>query len=436
MVKIRKIFAVIKEFIDLCISISLVIIFSILFCFLKLFLKKSPDDKGDILHLSGASSIGDTLKKFGSLDYLFNYDGKIEVFRKNILLWCPARFSYNLELKDWVIYERKPLLKYFRWSGLIFHSFFIALKHYNHIKMIRAWGPFSQGIAALIISKLFKVPYCVSIHSDYDLRYKLSGAIHSNVLLGSRKLGKKIEKLVLSSSSAVLSQQKMHTNYALSYNVHPEKIKFVYHGIDLEIFKQPPKPELFSGWFDKNQKIISFAGRISSDNYIEDIIEIIKKVLGSRTDVVFFLAGDGAQMTDLKQILKEHIENRKVIVPGFLANNLAKELRKCSTINLCLMGGFSLMEACASGRPVICYDVEWHSELIENNITGFLAKEHNIDKVVAYITLLLDNSDLREKIGLKAKEIVFARHDIIESNKEKNLFYKNLLNDFYSGRWL
>jgi len=46
-----------------------------------------------------------------------------------------------------------------------------------------------------------------------------------------------------------------------------------------------------------------------------------------------------------------------------------------------LWGGFSLIEAGAAGNPMIAYDVEWHYELVENHVTGFLVTENNIDMI-------------------------------------------------------
>jgi len=48
------------------------------------------------------------------------------------------------------------------------------------------------------------------------------------------------------------------------------------------------------------------------------------------------------------------------------------------------MGGFSLIEAYAAGRPVVSYDVEWHSELVKNNETGFLIPESMVFNISVF----------------------------------------------------
>ena len=70
------------------------------------------------------------------------------------------------------------------------------------------------------------------------------------------------------------------------------------------------------------------------------------------------------------------INLKRILLLGFVDSQEVRNLRQLSYINLSLMGGFfSLIECCASGRPTISYEVEWHSELIENERTGYLVKE-------------------------------------------------------------
>ena len=78
----------------------------------------------------------------------------------------------------------------------------------------------------------------------------------------------------------------------------------------------------------------------------------------------------------------------KILLLGFVDFKL-EIWGSLSYINLSLMGGFSLIECCASGRPTISYKVEWHSELIENERTGYLVKENDYLEVYKIINKLI-----------------------------------------------
>ena len=89
--------------------------------------------------------------------------------------------------------------------------------------------------------------------------------------------------------------------------------------------------------------------------------------------------------------------------------------------------GFSLIEACAAGRPVVSYDVEWHSELVKSNETGFLLKEHDIDAVVEALDWLLEHPSESDAMGERAKTMAFERHDLKNTSAVKVGVYSELL---------
>ena len=59
-----------------------------------------------------------------------------------------------------------------------------------------------MGLLGLYYSTIFKVPFVVSVHSDYDLGDKLGGQTFK--IFGSRNLAKKLEKFIYKNSSKIL----------------------------------------------------------------------------------------------------------------------------------------------------------------------------------------------------------------------------------------
>lgn len=91
------------------------------------------------------------------------------------------------------------------------------------------------------------------------------------------------------------------------------------------------------------------------------------------------------------------------------------------------MGGYSLIEACAAGCPVISYDVEWHSELVKNRETGFLIKEYDIDGATEALNWLLEHPVDSETMGQRAKKLAFEHHDLKNTSAIKIRWYSELL---------
>jgi glycosyltransferase involved in cell wall biosynthesis len=128
----------------------------------------------------------------------------------------------------------------------------------------------------------------------------------------------------------------------------------------------------------------------------------------------------------LREVQKRGLESR-ILLPGYLSHEKVAALRCMSAVNLCLMGGFSLIEACASGRPVISYDVEWHSELVRDRVTGRLINENEVEEVVKAAEEFLSDPRAAESMGNAARELAFERHRISRARRAKKAVYEELL---------
>jgi glycosyltransferase involved in cell wall biosynthesis len=118
---------------------------------------------------------------------------------------------------------------------------------------------------------------------------------------------------------------------------------------------------------------------------------------------------------------------KHVILTGFQSREICHDLRRASNVSLCLMGGFSLIEACAAGSPVVSYDVEWHGELVKSGETGFLLREGDIEGVATALEWLLDHGEEGQVMGQKGKSLAFELHSLSNASATKIRWYKELL---------
>ncbi|MBA7489521.1 D-inositol-3-phosphate glycosyltransferase [subsurface metagenome] len=311
---------------------------------------------------------------------------------------------------------------------LIFLFFWVKTKG---IDIIHAKDPYNLGFIALILSKLTNIPFCVSIHADYDQRYKITSVGHVPVYFGSRKIAKMLERFVLSRCPVVLPIRESLGEYAIRSGARKETIRVIPHGIDLSPFEKPIDSSVKSNLAIENKAIISFVGRLSKENYVYDILAIandLKKLRGG--DFIMLIVGDGSERNNMEKIIKEENMEDVVKLTGYQPYEIIPEIRKISNINLCLMAGFSLIEACASGRPVVAYDVEWHYELVKDGETGFLIKEGNVNSAVKKINYLLNNPDVAKKMGENVKRLAFERHSIEKTSEIKVKWYKELIEKY------
>jgi len=299
----------------------------------------------------------------------------------------------------------------------------------RNIDLIRATEPSICGLLAWIISRLSGVPYCISLHADYDQRYKLDGKRGAPTILGSRKLIYPIESFTLRNAVSVLPIRRSLIPYAIKRGVNRKYIGVIPHGINLDRYRIKSDINIRKKFnLPIDHKVLAFVGRLSSENYLDDLLLAVRNVCAIRKNVVLILAGGGP----LEDYLAEKVEADPILslsvhMVGYISPELVCALRQQCDVSMCLMAGFSLIEACAGGRPVVAYNVEWHHELVINGKTGYLVPEHDISAISKAINMILDDQKQANLMGQHARQLAFDFHDIESTTEIKRSHYAKIL---------
>jgi len=299
----------------------------------------------------------------------------------------------------------------------------------NDLDIVRATDPCFAGSLALLTARLSRRPLCVSIHADFDKRHELSGATAGASILGSRRAAKTVEGFVLRRANMILPIRDSLRPYAIRAGAPVGRIRVIPHGADLRPFVEPTRVDPFA-IFDvpPDHRMLSFVGRLIRENYLDDILALAKALAGSQIRFTVLIAGGGPDEERLRTRVEHDSDLKRVVkMVGFQPREIVAAIRQRSLISLCLMGGFSLIEACAAGSAVVAYDVEWHGELIHDQQTGFLVPEHDLARLTASVGQLLDDPQLARRLGGGARDLALSRHDLAASSAIKQQCYLELL---------
>lgn len=430
----RKWFYYIFYCFDACLVILLLPFWLVLFVVFKgrRIMRKNSAEQPSLLHISSSSSIGQVLKKFGSLEFLFNYDGNATegVFKRNIMFWFAAEETMRKDFQNnWIVIQQQstsglfPVLNYLYSIAKIIN---ISIRY--NVQAVRGWGPYQPGFMAWVTAAVLGSPFCVSIHADYHKRDQLQGEVIPHYW-GSIWLAEKLERIVYRQADIVCPIRESLIPGLLKQGIKADKIRIFPHGIDLSKFRQTEKSGslLDKYGLDKNKKLLSVVGRLVKDNYIYDYIDIAKQLRQLRSDWIMCIAGDGKEREELQRKIKQYDLIDHVLLLGFLPQEEIIALRNSSAVNICLMAGFSLLEACASARPVITYDVEWHYEVIINDTSGVIVPEHDLSQAVKAIAFLFDHPEKADSLGATARNIVYEKFDTVKNSAIKKKVYQELL---------
>lgn len=135
---------------------------------------------------------------------------------------------------------------------------------------------------------------------------------------------------------------------------------------------------------------------------------VLKKVLREMPDVTFYWAGDGPYR---EKILSELNEFNNFVWLGRLEypNKVREYLSEIDIYALVTgmdLAPLTLKEAQLMEKPVIATDVGGVSEMMSNDVTGFLVREGDYKDMIEKITELVKDKELAQRMGREGNAFV------------------------------
>jgi glycosyltransferase involved in cell wall biosynthesis len=274
----------------------------------------------------------------------------------------------------------------------------------------------------------------VSIHADYEKNFELTPKRGWARWL--RRLSSWCPEFVLRRADLVLPIRQHLAAWAKRHGAADNRIRIIPHGLDLTLYAADrPRDDVRRRYeITLCAPIVSFVGRLSKYNYVDDVLDVAERVIATRPETIFVLIGDGEERERIERRLAARADLRRgVRLAGFRSAEEVVTLRLASAVSLCPMGGFSLIEACAAGNPVVAYDVDWHSEVVSHNVTGLLVPEGDVEALAGAVVRLLDDRALSDRLGANARAFVAAHHDERKTSALKRDSYSELLNRHHAA---
>jgi glycosyltransferase involved in cell wall biosynthesis len=223
------------------------------------------------------------------------------------------------------------------------------------------------------------------------------------------------EKKLMKRSNALIGVST-YTKKELTefYDITEEKIRVIYNGVDVEKFKPNTdkagvRREL---GLEEKQKIILFVGRLYQRKGLDTLLQSIPKVIQNFKDVKFVICGEGFKQNKeklLKLVKKLNIDS-SVLFVGYFPDEKLPDLYAASDIfvlpALYENFPFAILEAQATGLPVISTTVGGIPELITDHKNGLLVEPANSEQLTETVMSLLQNPEFAEELGRCGRRLV------------------------------
>jgi len=183
---------------------------------------------------------------------------------------------------------------------------------------------------------------------------------------------------------------------------HDREIFVIPNGIDLNGFEGLSKVELRKKFgLNKTEKTILYVGTLRPIKGLTYLIEAVKNT--DEKNKRLFLVGYGEEREHLENLVKKlKIENIVTFV-GKVPNKDVFEYMVASDVLVLpsLSEGFPnvILEAMASGLPIIATKVGGIPKIVNNEVNGFLVDPKNAKQICEMLLLLFKDEKLREKIS-------------------------------------
>jgi len=223
-----------------------------------------------------------------------------------------------------------------------------------------------------------------------------------------------IERLAMSQADLLSSPSVNLAQYVASdTGVELEQIQIVRNPVDTKKFS--PEGKKANLEIPPNSKIVYFAGRLEGRKGINFLIDAVPDVVKSIPEAYFVVVGadtnTGANKSSILQSLKASLSQKNVLdkvnfVSHVPLNEMPEYYRLadvCVVPSLFDNAPYTVLEALASGKPVIGSTAGGTPEYIQPGITGMHVEKANSRALAAAIIELLKDDSKRHSCGKNAR---------------------------------
>jgi glycosyltransferase involved in cell wall biosynthesis len=224
--------------------------------------------------------------------------------------------------------------------------------------------------------------------------------------------------------------QYNHTHLA---ELVPEKksaIKLIYHGQDLEPFREDAQRREAPCDIFRILSIGTFYKTKGFDTLVEACAELKRQGLPFQCKIV----GDGPERKRLERLIANHALQDQVIMLGYLTQEEIRPLRRWADVFILLPrphlhGGLPnvFIEALASKLAVIATPLNAIGELIKHEQTGLIVESDDPQAAAAALVRLSREPELRERMVTAGQKLAFQLFDAQRTSQQVcNLFAEKL----------
>jgi glycosyltransferase involved in cell wall biosynthesis len=260
----------------------------------------------------------------------------------------------------------------------------------------------------VLLGKCLKRPVVLEVN-------ELAGFTRARGLIMER-LARRIDTWVFSRADHILCVSGVLADAARQRGAGNERIHVLPNAIDPNRFRSLGRERaLRSGLGVEDAIVIGHVGLFYRWDRLDTLIEVVNSLRDRHPEIKVLLVGDGPEMENLRQTAFRLGMEREVICSGPVPRDDVPAY--IGAMDICVLpdsnafgSPIALFEFMAMGKPCVVPDLGPMRDVIEDGATGIIFPHGNHQALGAALLRLVEDPELRNQIGARAKQSVFERH--------------------------
>jgi teichuronic acid biosynthesis glycosyltransferase TuaC len=290
------------------------------------------------------------------------------------------------------------------------------LHQLQRIDLIHAHAALPCGHAAVLLSRELKIPCVVTVHG-------LDAFFDNQVRGYAGQWCERVARFVYRSASRVICisdkvAEKVADDAAVRANT-----RVIYNGVDAQMFSPAPTNTA-------PHTILSVGNLIPIKGH-ELLLRALATVLPNFKDVSCEIIGDGPERQRLTRLASDcDISGRVRFLGRQNRTQVADAMRRCVLFALPSRYeglGCVYLEAMSTEKTVIACRGQGIDEIIRHGSNGLLIDPDNLQELIAALSVLLQNLQLRRKLGTTARRTILQNLTLAHQATELAALYQECI---------
>ena len=266
--------------------------------------------------------------------------------------------------------------------------------------LISTQDPFECGLAGYFLARRNKIPLQFQIHADFLSSYFWKEAFLNKIRVLLAKF------LIPRANCIRVVSQRIKKSIVSSLDFQVSMIKVLPIFVDVKKIQEAPVKIDLRKKYPQFNFIILMASRIAKEKNIPLAINAFMEIVKKYPKTGLIIVGEGPRREALKLQIANRNLQKNVILESWI-DDLASYYK---TADLFLLTsnyegyGMAIVEAMASGCPVVMTDVGLAGEVLIDKKDGIVIPIEDKEKLIEAILSLIKNPDLRNDLVKNAQK--------------------------------